>query len=191
MAGVDEAARGAGGQRGDGQAQDLAANDSEQQQPDGTPGQGGRGGNRGGNRAGGTRYGGGGNFVDQGVNQNGGYSGGWNYGPLLGTNYVDWTDRLRNVEELVNNQDLRTDVARIRDRARAIRLDYKKLGAKPDWDVVRTKIVAPLAEVRLRIAEELARRDSKEALVPLDRDPVPAQFSELVRHYYEQLGKSD
>ena len=83
------------------------------------------------------------------------------------------------------------DVARIRDRARAVRLDYKRFGKKPDWDVVRTQIAEPLAEVRSRVSEELARRESRDALVPLDRDPVPARFSELVRRYYEQLGKSD
>jgi hypothetical protein len=42
-------------------------------------------------------------------------------------------------------------------------------------------------EVRNRINEELARRE-KDSLVPIDRDPVPQQFSELVRQYYEKLG---
>jgi hypothetical protein len=48
----------------------------------------------------------------------------------------------------------------------------------------------PLAEVRDSIADELARRQSREALVPIDRDPVPSRYSELVRRYYEELGKS-
>ena len=47
----------------------------------------------------------------------------------------------------------------------------------------------PLTEVRDRIAEELARRESRQALVPIDRDPVPNRYSDLVRRYYEQLGK--
>jgi hypothetical protein len=92
---------------------------------------------------------------------------------------------------MVDLPDLRTRVARIRDRARAVRLDYKKFGKKPDWAVVRTQIAEPLAEVRSQVAEELARRGSKDALVPLDRDPVPPRYSELVRRYYEQLGKSN
>ena len=79
----------------------------------------------------------------------------------------------------------------IRDRARAVRLDYRRRGEKPDWAVVRLRIASPLAEVRSRIAEELARRESNEAVVPIDRDPVPAKFSELVRRYYEELGKED
>ena len=98
---------------------------------------------------------------------------------------------MRDVEEMVDVPDLRTDVARIRDRARALRIDYKKLGKKPDWAVVRTQISTPLAELRSRVGEELARRESKDALVPIDRDPVPAKFAEAVKRYYEKLGKSD
>ena len=45
-------------------------------------------------------------------------------------------------------------------------------------------------EVRDRIADELARRESREALVPLDRDPVPTKYSDRVRRYYEELGRS-
>jgi hypothetical protein len=53
------------------------------------------------------------------------------------------------------------------------------------------QVVNPLVEVRNRIAEELAKRDSREALVPIDRDPVPSRYSDLVKRYYERLGKSD
>lgn len=112
-------------------------------------------------------------------------------GPLTGNQFVDWSDRLRDVEEMIDTPELRTEVARIRERARAARLDYKRRGQKPDWAVVRLQIATPLAEVRSRIGEELARRESNEAVVPIDRDPVPAKFSELVRRYYEQLGKSE
>jgi len=54
---------------------------------------------------------------------------------------------------------------------------------------VRLQVVNPLAEVRDRIADELARRQSNDALVPIDRDPVPSRYSDLVRRYYEELGK--
>jgi hypothetical protein len=43
--------------------------------------------------------------------------------------------------------------------------------------------------VRARVAEELSRRDSRESLAPIDRDPVPTRFAESVRRYYEELGK--
>ena len=51
------------------------------------------------------------------------------------------------------------------------------------------QILKPLVEVRSRVAEELARRDSKDSLAPIDRDPVPNRFAESVRRYYEELGK--
>ena len=86
--------------------------------------------------------------------------------------------------------DLRSEVAGVRERARAMRMDQKKQGKAPQWDVVRAQIAAPLAEVRNRLGEELARRESKDSLVPIDRDPVPRKFTELVRKYYEKLGTS-
>jgi hypothetical protein len=121
----------------------------------------------------------------------GGNGGGGDWrAPLTGDDYVDWSDRMRDVEEMLDSRSLQSDVARIRDRARTVRIEYKKLGKKPDWAVIQTQISTPLAELRSRIGEELARRESKEALVPIDRDPVPAKYSELVRLYYEKLGKS-
>jgi hypothetical protein len=51
------------------------------------------------------------------------------------------------------------------------------------------EIVKPLLEVRDHLSDELARRESKDSLVPLDRDPVPNRYAESVRKYYEALGK--
>jgi len=90
---------------------------------------------------------------------------------------------------MVDQPDLRTQVATARDQARQMRIDFKREGKKPDWATMDLKVVRPLVEVRTRINEELARRGSRESLVPLDRDPVPNKYAELVRRYYEQLGK--
>ncbi len=110
-------------------------------------------------------------------------------GPIYGDDFGPWSDRLRNVEEMIDQPDLRNDVARVRERAREIRSEARKEGKKPDWAVVNLQISGPLLEIRNRVAEELARREgTKETLVPIDRDPVPNKFSELVRRYYEQLG---
>ncbi|WP_157469750.1 hypothetical protein [Gemmata sp. SH-PL17] len=46
----------------------------------------------------------------------------------------------------------------------------------------------PLNELRDRVAEEVRRRESPDALVPIDRDPVPPEFVDGVRRYYERLG---
>ncbi|HUL51413.1 MAG TPA: hypothetical protein VLU94_02390, partial [Candidatus Nitrosotalea sp.] len=120
-----------------------------------------------------------------------GDGGGGGGGPITGSDYAQWTDRLRDVEEMLDFPDLRTEVARVRDRVRAYRTEYRKAGEKPSWANVRLEVAGPLVEVRARIAEELARRQSSETPVPADRDPVPAKFAELVRRYYEKLGKSE
>jgi hypothetical protein len=112
-------------------------------------------------------------------------------GPLTGADYQEWSDRLGNVEEMLDVPELRNELARIRERARSLRIDFKRHGKEPQWPMVQTQIGTPLAEVRNRVSEELARRESKDALVPIDRDPVPNQYSELVRRYYEKLGKTD
>jgi hypothetical protein len=50
------------------------------------------------------------------------------------------------------------------------------------------RILNPLVELRGKVTEELARKEGKNPLAPLDRDPVPEQYRELVQKYYEQLG---
>jgi len=87
--------------------------------------------------------------------------------------------------------ELRAEAARIRDRARTTRQDLKRHSREPQWDLVRMEIAGPLVELRTRVGEELARRESKDALAPIDRDPVPARYAERVRRYYEELGKSE
>ena len=116
---------------------------------------------------------------------------GSNGGPLTGQNFTQFSDRLREVEEMIDVQDLQNEVASVRDRARAIRAEFKHRGKEPQWEFVQLQIEKPLAEIQQQIGEELARRLSKEAVVPIDRDPVPQKYSELVRRYYETLGGSE
>jgi len=111
-------------------------------------------------------------------------------GPVItGEEFVSWADGLREVEEMVEDPLLQNRLATVRERARLMRQEYKRTREKPEWTQVRLQVVKPLVEVRDQIAEELARRGSRENLVPIDRDPVPGRYSELVRRYYEELGK--
>jgi hypothetical protein len=133
--------------------------------------------------------------IRTGGNDRGGTTGGGGVereqsGPLTGENFAEWSDRLRNVEEMIDDPALRTEVARVRELAKGIRVEFKRHSALPNWDLVHTKISRPLAELRDRVSEELARREPKDRLVPIDRDPVPTQFAERVRRYYEDLGRS-
>lgn len=111
-------------------------------------------------------------------------------GPITGEDYSSWADRLRDVEEMLDDPRLRGQVAQVREQARQMRQEYKKHAKDPQWDLVRTKIIEPLAEVRQAVADDLAKRESQENRVPIDRDPVPAQFTEKVKKYYERLGSA-
>ncbi|MSU21673.1 MAG: hypothetical protein EXS30_09795 [Pedosphaera sp.] len=144
-----------------------------------------------GGRGGGGRRGGDPNaprrFFDGNQNANAGGS----TGPITGNEYLNWSDRLRDVEEMIDLPELRNQVAEIRERAKAIRAEFKRHSKEPQWSMVQSQIMIPLAEVRSRITEELGRRKSNDSLVPIDRDPVPKKFSELVKRYYEKLGTSE
>ena len=109
-------------------------------------------------------------------------------GPLTGDEFSQWSQRLSNVEELVDKPQLRNQLAQVRDRARATRAEFKRGAKPPQWDLVGTDILKPLLEVRERIADELSRRESKDSLAPIDRDPVPGKYTDLVKKYYEKLG---
>jgi len=108
--------------------------------------------------------------------------------PLTGADFRPWADGLRDVEEMVGDPELRARAAQIRDRAAAMRAEFKRHSEPPNWDLVRDTISKPLAELRERLSEELQQKESNDALVPLDRDPVPRNYTEQVRRYYERLG---
>lgn len=108
-------------------------------------------------------------------------------GPITGE-FLPWSDRLRDVEEMVDDPELRGEVARVREAARDIRREMRRDFKGPNWDLVREFVAEPLNELRDRVAEELLRKKAGETLVPIDRDPVPAKYAEDVRRYYETLG---
>jgi hypothetical protein len=71
---------------------------------------------------------------------------------------------------------------------RGAREEFKRHAKEPDWTQLKTLVADPLRQLGQRLAEEVRRRESPDALVPIDRDPVPPQFAEGVRRYYERLG---
>ena len=83
---------------------------------------------------------------------------------------------------------MRADVARIRDRAREMRVELKRHSKDPNWPLVQELIIEPLAELQQRIDEEIARKESRESRVPIDRDPVPSRYADALQKYYERLG---
>ena len=110
-------------------------------------------------------------------------------GPLTGDGFREWSDGLRDVEELVADAELRWQATEIRQAARDLRTEMKRQTAEPQWDVVRELVTTPLRELKRKVADELVRRAAdKSQIVPLDRDPVPNEFSRGVRQYFENLG---
>ena len=103
---------------------------------------------------------------------------------------MNWSDRLRDVEQVLDSQDLRNQLTTVRERVAVLRGEYRDRGRAPEGEVVRQQIIAPLTQVRVWVQEELTRRQNADSLVPLDRDPVPENYSELVRKYYEKLGSA-
>jgi hypothetical protein len=171
-----KAAKGEGQKGGKGEGQKGSGSGEPQ------PGQRGQrqGGQKGGSRqAGGNLRGGAGPFEDYVPRDS---------GPLTGERFRDWSDRLRDVEEMVADPQLRAEAARIRERARSMRAELKRHSTEPNWELVQAQVAGPLVELRDRVATELLRRNAKKAIVPLDRDPVPPKYTEKTRLYYERLG---
>jgi hypothetical protein len=197
---AQQQAKGQGGQPGDQQSsQPQASQPQPNQTAKGQPGQqkgkgqagqpqdgqqpGQRGQRQGGQRlAGGNPRGGFGPFEDYLPR---------NSGPLTGDRFRDWSDRLRDVEEMVADPELRAEAARIRERARALRAELKRHAGDPNWELVQSQVAGPLVELRDRVAAELLRRTAKQAIVPLDRDPVPPKYAEKTRLYYQRLGSGN
>ena len=49
-------------------------------------------------------------------------------GPITGGGYVNWNEQLRDVEQVVDSQDLRNQLATVRERTQVLRQDYRDNG---------------------------------------------------------------
>ncbi len=86
--------------------------------------------------------------------------------------------------------ELRWQATQIRQAAREIRGEVKKHAEDPKWSEVEDMVAKPLRELRRRVSDELIRRAAERTeIVPIDRDPVPTEFSRSVQEYYENLGQ--
>jgi hypothetical protein len=109
-------------------------------------------------------------------------------GPLTGADFNQFNERLRDVESMVSDPKLQADVGKVRERARSLRAEFKRHSQTPNWDLVKTSVHEPMIELQRQLSEEIARRETPDSLVPVDRDPIPSRYRELVKSYYERLG---
>jgi len=181
---------GQSGQQGGGQAGESLAQGGQQpgqaNSPSGQPGQTGQ---RGGQQTGGG--GRGGNDQLQNLNDiirslsEGNRD--WD-GPITGEGFVDWNERLRTIEELMELPEAREQMQEAREKAEQFRADFKRHGNSPKWGDIDTSILQPIREVESWVQQELLRKDSPDTLQPIDRDPVPPKYADSVKNYYEALG---
>jgi hypothetical protein len=156
--------------------------DSDQSQP-GEPSQNQSGGNRNGQRRQSS-------LMDGGRESNGGAgSNNASARPLTGEEFGEWSDQLRDIEEMLEDSELRNRVAQVRDRARAMRAEFKRHGEMPQWDLVKSQLLGEMQALQQRINQEVMKLESDRAMVPIDREPVPEEFDSLVQRYYELLSQ--
>jgi hypothetical protein len=111
-----------------------------------------------------------------------------NRSPFEGDNWAEWSDRLRNVEDILTRPELRQRASRVIDEARDIKLDARRNDGPPQAKEVALRILKPLVELRDRVSEEIAQKTTQRPQFQLDATPVPERYRDLVRRYAEQLG---
>jgi hypothetical protein len=159
-----------------------------ERRPGGQPGDGNPGGRNGGARDNGGGGGGGGIGAFQEA-FNGAAAD--ERGPITGEDFRNWSEGMREVEDMLDDPELASEAARIRDRAEQTRVDFVRRAKTPDWDKVVEMVADPLVELQTRIQEEIRRKESPDALAPIERDAAPAEFAEEVRLYYQRLGSGE
>lgn len=114
-----------------------------------------------------------------------------NSSPITGSGYGEWLDRLRTVESLIEEPQIRERVSSAREIAESMRRDFKRHGEIPQWDMVVNEIATPLTEASSWLATELSRIKNPDTLQSIDSDPVPEAYSAAVNRYYESLGEEE
>ncbi len=109
--------------------------------------------------------------------------------PITGDGFEEWSDRLYDLEAIVEDPDAQSAVARARQASREMRRDFKRHSVEPGQDQLQKEVGRPLAEAAQKIDARLRELDRKDPLAPVGRDPVPDRYNDLVRRYFEELGK--
>lgn len=93
---------------------------------------------------------------------------------------------------MIGDDELRNKAGGVREAVKEMLIDKKRNSVDPNQEILSMEVLKPLAELQKEISAELSRiGDGDEKLVPIDRDPVPDAFTELVQKYYETLGKGE
>ncbi len=110
-------------------------------------------------------------------------------GPIFGESFESWSDRMRELEELVPDAGVRSAIYRARDAARSMRAESRRHALPPNQALLANEVLRPLEEAEARLADRLAELQAEDHLRPVERDPVPPRFTEAVEAYYEELAR--
>lgn len=111
-------------------------------------------------------------------------------GPITGESFQEWSQSLQEIEDMVFDEGLRNQAGQINDQARQLRTDFRRHGKEPQWDILQDTLLNPMVQLQQRIEEALALRlREKTEMIPVDRDPVPSEFSRFVDQYYQRLSE--
>jgi hypothetical protein len=108
---------------------------------------------------------------------------------ITGGGYEEWRDRLADLEAVVTDPEAQSAVARARRAGIEMRKDFKRHSKEPDQARIENEILRPLAEAATELDARLRDLDREDPLAPVGRDPVPDRYAEIVRRYFEELGK--
>lgn len=103
--------------------------------------------------------------------------------------FLEWTDRLVNLEAIVELPSSRAALSRARRAARELRVEYRESKTRPQPELVISQVLGPLLEARSEIDRALSDLQRTDPLAPVERDAVPEAYAEVVRRYYEELGR--
>ncbi len=108
---------------------------------------------------------------------------------ITGENFKEWSERLSDLEAVVEDPEAQSAVARARKASRELRKDFKRHSVEPDQAALAEAVLRPLTEAAGKLDARLHELDRKDPLAPVCRDPVPERYAEIVRRYFEELGK--
>lgn len=108
---------------------------------------------------------------------------------ITGGGYEEWRDRLADLEAVVTDPEAQSAVARARKAGGEMRKEFKRHSKEPDQARIENEILRPLAEAATELDARLRELDREDPLAPVGRDPVPDRYTEIVRRYFEELGK--
>jgi hypothetical protein len=107
---------------------------------------------------------------------------------IVNEQFRGWSDRLHDLEAVIDDPRARSEVAKARKASTELRKDFKRHSKDPAG-AIQSEVLAPLAEARHALDERLRELNKENPLAAIGSDPVPDRYSEIVRRYFEELGK--